>query len=150
MRIRSGRSRALMITAVALALDLTAPVVGARADLALGVDDGVRQAGVGAGLFEARGIGFEVDEFERVGGDQVAVEGFELVVVEEQAEAGTRVDPEMFVALWADVEVVLEIFFPDDLATVVTLHPETFGAHLALAGGVEFTGLAFEPCHFSR
>ena len=89
---------------------------GAAVEFAVRVDDGVVEAGVVLRLLEARGVGLEVDELQRVGGDEVGVEDFVLVVVEKLGQAGARVDAEVLVALGADVEVVLEIFFPDDLA----------------------------------
>ena len=119
----------------------------ASVEFALRVDDRVVQAGVVASLFEARRVGLQVDKFQRVGGDQVAVEGFVTGYRRTAGQAGTGVDAEMLVAFRADVEIVLQILLPDDLAAAVTLHPEAFGAHLLFARSVEFTGLAFEPGH---
>jgi hypothetical protein len=33
----------------------------------------------------------------------------------------------MFVALRADVEILLQILFPDDLMALLALHPQPFG-----------------------
>jgi len=120
---------------------------GPSIQLAMGVDDGVLEPGVLLRLLEARGIGFQVDELQGVGGDQVAVEDFVLIVVEELGEAGTGVDAEMLITFRADVQILFEIFLPDDLAALVALHPQSFGADFFLARSVELTGLAFEPSH---
>src|SRR3984893_19572155 len=56
----------------------------------------------------------------------------------------------MPVALGADVEVLLQVLFQDALPASVTLHPQPLGAHLALARGVQLTGLSLEPGHSSR
>ncbi len=114
---------------------------------AFGVDDGVGEFGVGLGPLEAGGIGFQVDEFQGIGGDQVVVEDVVLIVVEQLGEAAARVDAKMLVALGTNVEVVFKVFFPDDLAAAVTLHPQAFGANFLFARAVQLTGLAFEPSH---
>jgi hypothetical protein len=53
----------------------------------------------------------------------------------------------VFIAFGTDVEVLFQIFLPDDLAATLTLHPQAFGADLFLARGVEFGGFAFKPSH---
>jgi hypothetical protein len=70
-----------------------------------------------------------------------------LIVVEQLSEASLRIDAEVFVALRADIKIVFKIFFPDNLPAVVTLHPQTLGAHLFLARSVKLAGLSFKPSH---
>jgi hypothetical protein len=53
----------------------------------------------------------------------------------------------MAIALGTDVKILVEIFFPDDLATLVALHPESLGLDSLLARGVESNRFAFKPCH---
>jgi hypothetical protein len=36
---------------------------------------------------------------------------------------------------WADVQVGVEVFLPDDLAAVLTLHPQAFRPDTFLRGG---------------
>ena len=60
---------------------------------------------------------------------------------------GARVDAEMLVALGTDVEVLFQVFLPDDLPAVLTLYPQALGADFLLARGIQFAGLSFEPRH---
>jgi hypothetical protein len=53
----------------------------------------------------------------------------------------------VLVALGADVEILFEVLFPDNLAAAVTLHPQAFGADFLFAGSVKFAGLSLEPSH---
>jgi hypothetical protein len=39
----------------------------------------------------------------------------------------------VFVALGTDVEILFEVFLPDDLAASFALYPESFGLNLLLA-----------------
>src|SRR5208282_1344523 len=54
----------------------------AALEFAAGVDDGIFQPSVFFGLLQARGVGFQIDKLQRVGGGEVAVEDFVLIVVE--------------------------------------------------------------------
>src|SRR6185312_4601473 len=71
----------------------------------------------------------------------------DLIGVQKQAEPGSRVNAEMLFALGADVQVLFKIFFPDDLAAILTLYPQAFSADFFLARTFQLTGLAFEPGH---
>ena len=120
---------------------------GLAVQFAAGVDDGVVQSGVGDRLLQAIGVGLQVGEFQRIGGDQVAVFGLVLAVVEQVSEAGAGVDAEVAVALGADVEVLVEVLLPDDLAALVALDPEALGLDALLARGVELRLFPLKPCH---
>ena len=106
---------------------------GAPVQLAAGIDHRVLQAGIGLGLFQARRVGLEIHEFQRVGRNQIRVEYLVLSAVEELRQPGAGVNAEVLLALRTNVEVLLEILLPDDLAAVLTLHPQPLGAHLLLA-----------------
>jgi hypothetical protein len=53
----------------------------------------------------------------------------------------------MLAALGANILVLLQIFFPDDLAATLTLHPQAFGADILFARSVQLAGLSSEPSH---
>ena len=86
---------------------------------------------------QAIGIGLEVGKLQRIGGDQVAVFGLVFAVVQQVGEPGAGVDAEVAIALGADVEVLVEVLLPDDLAALVALDPEAFGLYPLLARSVE-------------
>ena len=83
------------------------------------------------------GIGLQVGELQRIGGGDVAVFGLVVSVVEQVGEPGARVDAEMAVAFRADVEVLVEVLLPDDLAALVALDPQALGLDALFARGVE-------------
>ena len=75
--------------------------------LADGVEDGVVEAGFLLRLAQALLVGLDVDEVQRIGGAQAAVD--ELVAgLEQQVEALAGADFEVMLALGADVEVGLQ------------------------------------------
>src|SRR5271166_6101664 len=111
------------------------------------VDDGVVKAGVGLRLLQTAGIRFQVGELQRVGRNDVAVLGLVLSVVKEVAEPGASVNAEMTLALGADVQVLVEVFLPDDLAALVTLDPEAFCLDAFLPRSVEVAVFPLKPCH---
>jgi hypothetical protein len=45
------------------------------------------------------------------------------------------------------VEVVFQIFLPDDLSALVALHPKPFGLHLLLAARIELLLFPLKPAH---
>ena len=47
------------------------------------------------------------------------------------------------------VQILFQIFLPDNLPAVLTLHPQPFGTNRLLARSVEFPGFALEPSHIS-
>jgi hypothetical protein len=53
----------------------------------------------------------------------------------------------MTVALGTHVEILVEVFLPNDLATLVALDPKALGLDALLARGVEFAVLSLKPCH---
>ena len=78
---------------------------------------------------------------------QVVAENFVLAVVEEIRQAGAGIDAKMLAALGANVQVVFQVFLPDDLPATFTLYPQAFGANFLFAGRIQFDGLSFEPGH---
>jgi hypothetical protein len=62
-------------------------------------------------------------------------------------QAGARVNAKVLVALGANIQIFFDVFFPDDLAAVLTFDPQTFGADILLPRIVHFAGLSFEPSH---
>ncbi len=119
-------------------------------DLAASIDDGVVQPGVGNCLLQPSGIRLEVGELQGIGGNQVAVFGPELAVVKQVSEAGPGVDAEVALALGADIEVLVEVLLPDNLAALVALDPEALGFNALLARGIEFRLFPLKPCHKSN
>jgi hypothetical protein len=118
---------------------------GVGSEETLGVDDGVVEAGVLAGFFEARLVGLEVGELERIGGLQVAVDDLEAGA-EEGFDAGEGADAAVASAFGADLEIGFELGLPDGLAAAVALGPEAFGAD-AIGAGLKFVVFAPEPGH---
>src|SRR5579864_5576202 len=53
----------------------------------------------------------------------------------------------MLLAFRADVQVLLQIFFPDDLPATFTLYPQPFGADFLLPRRIQFAGLSLKPSH---
>src|SRR5215469_821043 len=113
--------------------------------LASGIDDGVGQTAFRLRLAQAVPIRLEIDKLQRIIGAQPGIVGFVLAVVKEQLEAATRIYAEVAFAIRADVEVLVEVFLPDNLATAVALDPEALGAHTFFASGIGRTGFAFKP-----
>src|SRR5208282_1659423 len=96
-------------------------------------------------------VGLEVDEVERIGGAEAAVDHL-VAGVEELVEALARADFEVVLALGTDVEVGCEVGIEDGLAAAGTLGPEAFGADSFFfvpisLGAFELAVLAFEPGH---
>ena len=97
-------------------------------------------------------VGLGVDELERVGGQDARVEIARRLLVEQQADAGRSVDPEVEVALRADAVVLVEVLGVDDLLARLALDPEPLG-HLTAGAGRRALGetfLAAKPGHRSR
>ena len=118
-------------------------------ELAASVDDRIVEPGVALRRLQAVGVGLQIGELQRIGGDNVAVFGFVLSVVEQVGEPGARVNAEMAVTFGADVEVLVEVLLPDDLAALVALDPEALGLDALFARSVELDGFPLEPCHRS-
>ena len=122
---------------------------GVRPDVADGVEDGVVEAGLLLGLVEALLVGLEVDEVERIGGAEAAID--ELIAgLEQQIDAGTRADFEVVLALGADVQVGFEVGLPDGLAAAGALDPEALSAYtffLVVVRGFELAVFALKPGH---
>src|SRR5580700_7735175 len=53
----------------------------------------------------------------------------------------------MLVALGANLQIVFQVFLPDDLPATVTLHPQPLGTDFLLARGIQLAGFSFEPGH---
>jgi hypothetical protein len=53
----------------------------------------------------------------------------------------------MALTLRADMEILVEVFLPDDLAALVALDPEALGLYPLLARSVELTVFSLKPCH---
>jgi ABC-type microcin C transport system permease subunit YejE len=51
----------------------------------------------------------------------------------------------MAVALGTDIEVIFELFFPDNLPATFALDPQTFRAHTLLIGLLDFAGFSLKP-----
>ena len=85
-------------------------------------------------------IGFV--QAERVGGRHSGVEFFK-VAVEQHAQARAGVDPKVKLALGAALEVLVQGFFPDDLAAAFALQPQAFGAEAFFAFGRAFVHAGF-------
>ena len=102
-----------------------------RADVADGVDDGVAESGLALSGDEAFAIGLAIDEVERVGGFEVAIdEG--VTRLQQQRDALARTHLEVFATFGADVEVGVDVGFEEDLSAAVTLAPEALGADARL------------------
>ena len=123
------------------------------ADLAARGDDGFRQTRRVLGLLDSLRIGLAVNELERVSGNQIDIENavaavvFQIHVIQQQRQPGARVNAEVALALGADVEILVEIFLPDDLAAAIALHPQAFGADFFLAASLDLGTFALEPGH---
>ena len=98
---------------------------------------------------QPRAVRFKIDEFQRVGRNQIRIENFVLVVIKKLSQAGSRVNPEMLVAFRADVVILFQVLFPDDLPAAVALDPQPFGPDGLFARSIQLTGFALEPCHKS-
>src|ERR1019366_1920227 len=86
-------------------------------------------------------------ELQRVGGSQVGIEDFVLAIVVEIAQPGARIDAEVLVALRTDIEILLQILFPDDLAALLALYPQSFGLDLLFTRRIELNIFPLEPTH---
>jgi hypothetical protein len=53
----------------------------------------------------------------------------------------------VLIAFGADVQIVFQVLFPDDLPAVLTLYPQSLGADFLFARSIELAGLSFEPNH---
>ncbi len=102
-----------------------------RPDVADGVDDGVAESGLALSGDEAFAIGLAIDEVERVGGFEIAIdEG--VTRLQQQRDALARAHLEVFATFGADVEVGVDVGFEEDLSAAVTLAPEALGADARL------------------
>ena len=115
------------------------------------VENRIVKAGFLLSLTQALLVRLQVDEVERVGGAEAAVDNL-IAGLEEQVESLASADFEVVLALGADVEIGLQIGVEDGLAAAGTLGPEAFGADalffVAVAfGAFEFAVLALEPGH---
>jgi hypothetical protein len=70
-----------------------------------------------------------------------------LAIVEQVGKAGAGVNAKVAVALRADVEVLVKVLLPDDLAALIALDPKTFGLDTLLARGVNLCLFPLKPCH---
>ena len=102
---------------------------------------------------QALGISAHVHELERIGGGQVNIENavatvvFQIHVIQQQRQPGARVNAKVALAFGANVEILVEIFLPDDLAAAIALHPQAFGADFFLAASLDLGTFALEPGH---
>src|SRR6185369_8872435 len=115
--------------------------------LAAGVDHRVVQFGFFLRLFQALGIGLEIDKIQWIGGLEIVAEGFILAVIQQLCQSSACINAEVFAALWANIQVVFEVLLPDDLAAAFTLHPQSFGTNLLFARRIHLAGLSLEPSH---
>ena len=122
-------------------------MTGLPSSLPRGVDNRVVEPGVLLRALQAVGVGLEIGKLQGIGGDQVVVLGVVLAVVQQVGEPGAGVDAEVALAFGANVEILVEILLPDDLATLVAFDPETLGLDPLLARGIELTVFPLEPCH---
>src|SRR5713226_3312243 len=123
---------------------------GPAVELAFDGDHRVIPAELFLGLFETRGVGFGVDELERVGGGHARVV-LRPAAVEEHFEALAGVHLEVKLALGADVQIGFEVLAENDGAARIALDPQAFGAHAALLGRSRLLDrffVALEPGHF--
>src|SRR5438309_1402830 len=89
----------------------------------------------------------QVHELQRIGGDQIPIKSFVLVIVQQLRQTSAGVDAEVFFALRTHVQVLFQVLLPDNLPAAVALYPQPFGADFLLARGIQFAGLSFEPSH---
>ena len=87
-------------------------------------------------LGQPAAIAFQIHELQRIGGSQVAVV-LPPTTVQQQAETGAGVNPEMKAAAGANVPVGLQVFFPDNLAATLALGPQSLGADALFLGGFQ-------------
>ena len=99
------------------------PVHGARS-----VDDCIFQACGFLALLQTRFVWPCISKFQRIGGSKILFRGLNAVFIEQQRKARARIDAEMRIAFWTNVEVLLKVFLPDDLAATFALDPEPFRA----------------------
>src|SRR5208337_3372850 len=59
------------------------------------------------------------------------------------------VNAKVLLALGADVQILFQVFLPDNLPAALTLHPQPFSADFLLARSVQFAGFAPKPSHSS-
>jgi hypothetical protein len=87
---------------------------------------------------------------QRVIGNQTLVELLILAVVKQDAEARSRINPEVMFALGAYLQILVESLLPNHLAAMLTLQPEPFGANMTLAafrGFISSRPVAGKPSH---
>ena len=111
------------------------------------VDHRIVQARILLRLLEPRGIRLQVHKLQGIGGRDIGVENFELIIIQQQRQAGARINPEMLVAFRTDVQIVFQVLLPNNLPAVLAFDPQPLGADLLLAGGIQFSGLALKPSH---
>src|SRR5262249_47010584 len=73
------------------------------------------------------------------------ISGFDAAFVQKQQQALAGIEAEVIVALRANVEIVFQLFFPDDLPAALALHPQAFRAHTLIFRGLDLTGLPLKP-----
>ena len=62
-------------------------------------------------------------------------------------EPGTCVNAKVALAFRADMQILVEVLLPDDLAATVTLHPQPFSADLLFPRIFQIAGLPLKPGH---
>jgi hypothetical protein len=110
-----------------------------------GVSNGIFQARGRFAFFQADFVRPSISEIKRIRGCQLFILNLNAVFIQEQHEPLRRINAEMVVALGADVQVVFQLFLPDDLPAAFTLDPEAFRANAFLVGRLDFTGFPFKP-----
>ncbi len=113
-------------------------------------DDRVVHSQFFARVFQALGVRLRVNELERIARDQLGILLGPQAVVEQKVESALRAQPEMKIALGADLPVRLQIFLPNDRAAGIALNPQAFGADASLIRRRRLLDpffLPFEPGH---
>ena len=70
-----------------------------------------------------------------------------MILVEQQAQPGARVEAKMIPALRTDVPVGVEVLFPNDLAAAVALGPQTLGADVRAVRRLDALFFSPKPGH---
>ena len=66
-------------------------------------------------------------------------------LVEQQRQPGASIDPKMMIALGADLQVLFQLFFPDDLAAALAFQKQSFRPYPLLFCRLNFAGFSFKP-----
>src|SRR4029077_15863922 len=82
---------------------------------------------------------------EGIGRRQARVQFLISAAIEEQRQPGARIDPEVMFALRAHLEILVQCFFPNDMASALALEPQALRADAFFALARAFFHSRFLP-----